>query len=196
MMHEGLWDKLVTLEPDSVARKAKCEYTNEQNSYMVKLLSRDYIVDLDEKKILPADDQQEEVGFTEQLCILAYLINARELPIADKLVTVEKLEGGQFFFRGPHALPTDKLQDAFGKNPALLYEVSAHLNAKQCDFGDGAVEILALQRVPLTFVIWTSDEEFEARASILFDKTASSQLPLDALMATVELTVNEMLKKL
>jgi hypothetical protein len=45
-------------------------------------------------------------------------------------------------------------------------------------------------RVPLTIVIWRRDEEFAARASILFDQTAAAQLPLDALLAAVNLTVD------
>ena len=38
------------------------------------------------------------------------------------------------------------------------------------------------------------DEEFDARASILFDQTAASQLPLDALLADVNLTIGALLK--
>jgi hypothetical protein len=47
--------------------------------------------------------------------------------------------------------------------------------------------------LPITFVIWGSDEEFDARASILFDKTAPSQLPLDALLAAVNLTAKALI---
>jgi len=43
--------------------------------------------------------------------------------------------------------------------------------------------------VPMTIVVWGRDEEFEARASILFDGTAADQLPLDALLAAVNLCV-------
>jgi hypothetical protein len=39
-------------------------------------------------------------------------------------------------------------------------------------------------------VIWQKDEEFDARASILFDQTAASHLPLDALLVAVNLTVD------
>ena len=46
-----------------------------------------------------------------------------------------------------------------------------------------------LPRVPLPIVVWRQCEEFEARASILFDKSTGEQLPLDALLAGVNLTV-------
>jgi len=43
-------------------------------------------------------------------------------------------------------------------------------------------------------VIWRRCEEFDARASILFDQTAGSQLPLDALLAAANLTVEALAK--
>jgi len=161
MMHKGLWDRLAELEPEACKRRAKCKYLCRSNSYVVKLLESDYIVNLDEKKIvaLSAGRQDEEAAFLPQLCILAYLINATGAPLSGKLVAEAKLDGGQFFFRGQHRLPTSKLEQAFGQRPGLLYKASEHLNPKRCDFGDASVEILTLPSVPLTFVIWAGDEE-------------------------------------
>jgi len=198
MMHKGLWDRLAKLEPEACQRRANCEYSCQSNSYVVKLLNSDYTVDLEEKKIFSSSacQEDEEVAFLPQLCILAYLINATGAAISGKLVTAAKLDGGQFFFRGPHTLPTRKLEQAFGQQPELLYKASNHLNPKQCDFGDASVEIFVLPSVPLTFVIWAGEEEFAARAAILFDRTATAYLPLDALLAAVDLTDNSILEKL
>ncbi|MHC4158199.1 MAG: DUF3786 domain-containing protein, partial [Planctomycetota bacterium] len=102
----------------------------------------------------------------------------------------ESLPGGEFFFRGPHVLPTRKLAEIFGAKPELLYEAGKRLGAKKCDFGDGSVELLVLPRIPLTFVVWAGDEEFAARGSILFDQTASEQMPLDGLLAAINLAVD------
>jgi hypothetical protein len=136
----------------------------------------------------------EDAGYTEQLCILAYLIGAKDIPPANKLVQAESLPGGQFFFRGPHLLPTKKLQKAFGQNPEALIRASQQFDAEICDFGDASVKFNALPRVPLTFVVWRGDEEFDARASILFDKTAADHMPLDALWATVNLVAKKLLQ--
>jgi hypothetical protein len=43
-------------------------------------------------------------------------------------------------------------------------------------------------------VIWQGDEEFGSRASILFDETAAAQLPLDALLAAVNLAIKALVK--
>ncbi len=196
MMHEELWRRLIELEPQATAQRAKCKYLGDSGFYKIVLLGGDFSVDLNNKQILrtEATGKSEEAGFMEQLCILAYLISVRELPPAGKLVGPEKLKGGQFFFRGPHALSTNKLEETFGSRPGLLLQAGTLIDAARCDFGDASLRLFILPRIPVTFVIWAGDEEFSARASILFDQTAGEQLPLDALGAAVNLAVNTLVK--
>ena len=129
-------------------------------------------------------------SFLEQLCILTYLLNVLDIPLANELVTAERLDPGGFFFRGSHRLPMQKLEDLLGKEPEQLKKAGKALNARACTFGDASIEILVLPRIPITLIIWAADEEFPARASILFDRSASEQMPLDALYALAKLTIS------
>jgi hypothetical protein len=191
MAHEGLWEQLEKLNGAETGRRAKCQYLTDPERYIVQLLNTQYTVHPSQRTILsgPPDSRQKPAGFLEQLCLLAYLINARDLPLAGKLCKAEMLPGGQFFFRGPHSLPLGKLQTAFGNRCDSLYAASQRFGAERCEFGDASVRLLVLPRLPVTLVIWTRSEEFDARASILFDRTAADQLPLDALWTAVNLTV-------
>ncbi len=197
MAHKGLWEQLDKLDRQKTAKRAKCQYLSKPERYVVTLLNTEYVVNLSDKQIFSVrqDSPPVPAEFLEQLCLLAYLINAQDLPLANKLVRPETLPGGQFFFRGPHMLPTRKLEEAFGAKPDLLYESGTRLNASHRDFGDASVELFVLPRIPLTFVIWRGDEEFPARASLRFDQTAATQLPLDALGAAVNLTVEALVKE-
>lgn len=196
MPHEGLWQQLVELDGQKTARRAKCRYITNPDRYIVTLLQNSYVVNLAGREIFSAEpgSPHTPAGFIQQLCVLAYLINAKDLPVADKLVRAESLPGGQFFFRGPHSLPTDKLEQAFGNQPDRLYEAAECFDAKRCEFGDASVQLYVLPRIPITAVVWRADEEFPARASILFDQTAAAQLPLDALQAAVNLAVEALAK--
>jgi hypothetical protein len=191
MAHEGLWEQLKGLDGAETARRAACQYHDDPRRYVVALLGTEYVINLSDRSIFAvgADSTDQPADFLQQLCLLAYLIGARDLPLAGKLVGENALAGGQFFFRGVHGLPTDKLEEAFGDRPQAMLEASRHLNAERCDFGDASIRLNMLPRVPLTIVVWGRCEEFEARASILFDKTTGEQLPLDALLAAVNLTV-------
>lgn len=196
MAHEGLWEQLDKLDGTKTAQRAKCQYLASPERYIVTLLNAEYVVNLSDRNIFSAQSgsPQEPAEFLEQLCILAYLINAQDLPLADKLVGAETLPGGQFFFRGLHSLPTKKLEQAFGNRPEVLHRISARFDAERCEFGDASIRLYVLPRLPLTIVIWRRCEEFDARASILFDQTAASQLPLDALLAAANLTVEALAK--
>ncbi len=195
-MHEGLWARLDDMQPDAVARRRLCEYDDESGCYCLELLNCQYTVDPGERAVYSINDQGENIpaGFIEQLAILAYLINASEKAVAGKHVSADKLAGGQFFFRGPHGLPTVKLEHAFGSSPDLLVEEGLKLGGKELDFGDGAVEIYILPKIPVCFIVWAGDDEFPAKASILFDATAADQVPLDALGAAVNLAVSTLTK--
>ncbi len=196
MAHEGLWEQLDKLDGTETAQRAKCQFRSNPERYVIALLNAEYTVNLSDRQIsfVQPGSPQRPAEFLEQLCILAYLINAQDLPLADKLVRGQALPGGQFFFRGLHSLPTEKLAEAFGGCPEVLHQISVQFDAKRCEFGDASIELYVLPRVPLTIVIWRRCEEFEARASILFDQTAAAQLPLDALLAAANLTVEALIK--
>lgn len=203
MAHEGLWELLNKFDPTKTAQRAKCQYLSSPERYIVTLLNAEYVVNLSDRNIFSVQSSSpqsagrltvEPAEFLEQLCILAYLINAQDLPLADKLAGAETLPGGQFFFRGLHSLPTEKLKNVFGNCPEVLHRVSAQFDAERCEFGDASIRLYVLPRLPLTIVIWRHCEEFDARASILFDQTAASQLPLDALLAAANLTVEALIK--
>jgi hypothetical protein len=196
MSNEGLWEQLEKLDCAETAQRVKCEYLSDKERYIIQLLNVEYIVDLSCRKIYSCRKESpiKPAAFLEELCLLAYLINAKNIPLANKLVRAEALPGGQFFFRGIHKLPTDKLEKAFGASPQALLEIADQFNAQQCKFGDASISLYILPRLPLNIVIWRGCEEFDARASVLFDQTAASHMPLDALLASANLAVDALVK--
>ena len=193
MANEGLWQQLIELDGRQTAQRANCRYLPSPPRYVIDLLNREYVVNLAEKRVLSAKESSPAT-FLEELCLLAYLINAQDVPVSGKLSPAEALPGGEFFFRGLHKLPAEELERVFGQHPKGLYRVMDEFNAERCEFGDASIRLHVLPRVPLTVVVWRGDEEFAARASILFDQTAAAHLPLDALWTAANLTVKALLK--
>lgn len=191
-MHEQLWEQLEGLDQHDTAARAMCRQVGDPPRYVITMLNADYTVNVQNRTVQKADG--DEASFIEQLCILAYLINAKDLPQAGELAKGESFPGGQFFFRGGHAMPTEKLAQALGSAPEKLIEGSKPLGGREGIFGNASVEIRVLPRIPITFVVWAEDEEFPASASILFDKTACEHFQLDALLAAVNVTLNTILE--
>ena len=194
MAHEGLWKQLDKLDPAATAERADCRCIKERGQYTLTFLNKQYIIDAAKREIFSAESKQEPAGFLEQLCLLAYLINAQDLPVSGKLVSPQALPSGQFFFRGLHEPPTEKLKVAFGRCPEHLYRAAERFNAEQREFGDASIELSILPRIPVTIVVWRQCDEFDARASILFDETAAAHLPLDALLAAANLTTDAVIE--
>ncbi len=191
-VHEQFWERLVGLPREETARRAQCEYRAECDSFVVPLLNTEYAVDPVHRTILTGapSAKQRAAGYLEHLCLLAYLVNAKDLPLAGGLVSVEKLNPGGFFFRGSHRLPLEKLASVFGPSLPLFHKVGQVLNAVPRSFGNASIELCVLPRIPVILVIWAADEEFPARASIFFDQSAAVQLPLDVLFAIGTLTID------
>jgi len=193
MANEGLWQQLVTLDEPETAQRAGCRYVAEPAGYIITLLNTEYEVSLCDKRV-SSRQPSLAAGFIRELCILAYLINARDLPLAGKLVKAQDLPSGQFFFRGLHSMPIDKLEKAFGHHPEILLGIAEQFGAEKCKFGDASIRLNVLPRVPITIIIWRACEQFGARASILFDQTAAAHMPLDALWAAVNFAVEKVIK--
>ena len=196
MLHKGLWKQLIPLDPQQTAKRANCQYLSDPDRYVIAMLNTEYIINLSNREISSAGPGGEPIPseFLEQLCILAYLINVQDLPLNNKLTKFEALPGGQFFFRGVHGLPIDKLEEAFGNHPAAILQVVERFDAKKCEYGDASIELHVLPRIPLTIVIWGGCDEFPARVSLLCDSTAGSHLPLDALLTAVNLAVDAVIE--
>ncbi len=207
-MHEQFWERVAELPREETARRAKCEYRAESDAFVLSLLNTEYLVHPTQRTILAAAPSAPDrvPGYLQQLCLLAYLVNAKDLPPAGRLVGVEKLDPGGFFFRGSHRLPIEKLTAVFGRDLPLFQKVGRTMNAMTRDFGDASLELAVLPRIPLTLVLWTADEEwrpqtrnnafgepFPARVSILYDQNATAQLPLDVLFAVAGLTISGIL---
>ena len=123
-------------------------------------------------------------GFNYWLVSVVYLLSAKALRPKGDWVSATSLPYGEFFFRGPHALPTESVATAFGDRPEA-FERAAWPEAacpKQSRTG-GAFVLPALPRVPMLAQLWERDEEFPARAGFLFDSTAGDHLMVDAILA-------------
>lgn len=202
---------MADVDPQETAQRARCRYVGLESRelpgdskqstagyWVISFMGREYKVDPMRHTINVLDNNTtpRAADFMEQLCILAYLIKAQDMPPTNKLTGVGQLAGGEFFFRGIHEMPTDKIAEAFGKSPQQLCEAGEGLGGRRVQYGDGAIELHLLPRIPVTIIVWAADEEFPARASILFDQTAGDHIALDALQAAVNLVVKALIGKL
>jgi hypothetical protein len=174
-----LWQRLQAESPEAVARRAAVEFEAAGPVYAVPLCGQPV-------RVLPMAKRVEcsggPAGFEPTLVCVQYLLTAQDEPPAGERVGPRSLPSGDFFFRGPHDFPTERLVTAFGDRPEAFCRASEKIGGQPVAAGDAAYEFAALPRVPMTIILWQTDEEFPARVQMLVDRGAHRQLPLDALL--------------
>ena len=126
--------------------------------------------------------------------ILSHFAKAEILPKSGKLIKYSDLPGGHAYERAYLQRAIEPITEAFGDCPPTeLIEAAKLLNGVVLDFGDVAVEIPSLYRIPLLYVLWLK-EEFPASLTVLYDESASRYLPTEDLAVLTELTSSRLIK--
>ena len=185
---ERYWAELRAMDPQEVCRRAQIDHQN--GCYRVRLLNETGIVNPEVEKVFAEGDMDREVDFS--LLALLYLLRARDIPLEGKWISEKGLRGGELFFRGPHALPSEGLADRFGGDALGFLEAAAKIGGRSVNFGDAAAEFTVLPRIPLVCVLWLQDDEFPAQINYLFDASTSDQLPLDVILDMVNKVSNRL----
>ena len=198
MLHDSHWERLASLAPDDVCRRAGVRYDAATGCYLVPLLNRRVRVNPAARSVEWGDgavEGERPPGYNATLASVVYLLEAQEMHPAGEWVTGESLPAGAFFFRGPHAMPTGNLERRFGKDPTAFLATGARLGGKPGDMGDACVELEALPRVAMRVVLWLGDEEFPSRVTMLFDRLVDAHLPLDALWCLAQYVASALVRE-
>jgi hypothetical protein len=195
MISEDLWNTLRGLDVIDVERRSLSEYNPETQSYRLRILNRDYDISMGNRNIQLADSfPKQSPDFYLQLTAVNYLIGAKNLPLIGKWTSETQFPSGPLFFRGPHKMPTNELEKAFGHNKDSFTSLSLSYGGKKVEGGDCAFEFFFFPRLPVRLILWIADEEFPARMIFLFDRSADQHLKLDGIWAVGKALTNQMLK--
>jgi hypothetical protein len=113
------------------------------------------------------------------------MTSAKDIPSTERLIRPLDVKGGQRFFTGTHVLPLDRLEEKYGKDKKGFIVRGVKFGGDIASFGDAAIRLYPLPRVPVTMILWLEDEEFPARASLFFDSTVDYQISLSDIVWSV-----------
>ncbi len=193
---EKAWETIRSLEPREVTKRALVDC--EGGGYVIRSLGMDFGVLPGEKAIEGrspgAETLLKRLSYFLGHSLLWYLVSAKAVEPTGRLVKPLDLRGGEQFFRGTHVLPLEAVAGRYGQDRDGFVRRAGELQGRVlAGLGDAAVELRPLPRVPVTLILWLSDEEFPARADLLLDSTCELHLPLDVIWCAAMLTVISML---
>jgi hypothetical protein len=137
----------------------------------VDFLNARYRVDPEAQSIAELKpDPRRVLTQSFQILLINYLTSAGG-ELTGEEITEKDLPGGVTFFRGPHALPVAPVAGRFGSDPQAFLSRGGKLGAEPVSQGDAAVRFRPFKEIPVTYVLWTADEEFPASVSVIFDRS-------------------------
>jgi hypothetical protein len=187
------WDLLAASDPATVGARAGAIFDPAAGGYRLMAFGHPFSVRASDRQILNLEPAGEaflkRYAYFFRLSALWYLVKAAPVCPTGVLVKPAGLPGGEIFFKGSHVLPLDALAAKYATRPEAFLTAGAALGGTPAAYGDAAVVLPALPKVPTTVILWTEDDEFPARADLLFDATAPQHLPLDILWSVAMMSI-------
>jgi len=120
-----------------------------------------------------------------ELVTVVYLNRVNMLyPVGKELVGVKDLKEAHFF-QGPHVLQVDPLIRRYGRDMAGFKNAAEFLEGRAVELADAAYQLFPFPRIPLYYLFWQGDDEFEPRISVLFDRSIEEVLSADVIWGLV-----------
>ena len=120
-----------------------------------------------------------------ELVTVVYLNNVKMLyPIDKEIVGVKDLKEAHFF-QGPHALEIKPLLKRYGRDIQGFKKAAKYLEGHPVDMADAAYRLLPFPRVPVYYLFWQGDAEFDPRISVLFDRSIEAVFSADAIWGLI-----------
>ncbi len=192
------WDLLARQNPQDVEARSKSLYNGQSSKYELLCLGQDIHISLTDRTINGTSPfgnyMTSNLGDYAQLSILRYLTDSKDVPLTGLLLRPSDLPGGDMFMKGTHVLPLDRIAAVFGKRNESYLDRGLSLGGQRQDYGDISLVLFPFPRIPITLILWSGDDEFPSRCSLLFDSSCLSHLTTDLLWSTAMMTVEMMLR--
>jgi hypothetical protein len=188
------WEDLEKADPVRVCRNAGAR-PHAPRGFLLPFLGEHLVVDPKGRTI----SRQAENGWERiensllELVSLVYLLTAGPQAPTGEMVSVQELRTAHFF-TGPHAIRTRPLIDRFGQDLEGFRSAAERLGGQSIAMADAAYKLMVFPKVPLHYLLWRGDDEFQATISILFDRSVEVHLAADAIWAMTNLVSNILLQ--
>jgi hypothetical protein len=183
------WEALAGMRPQDVRARAIALYDEGSRSYTMRSFGIDFIISPHTRTITSRDPGAglflERYKDFFRLAVLWYLTSAKDIPATGRLIRPLDVKGGQRFFSGTHLLPLDRIEERFGRDKFAFVERGLRFGAEIARYGDAAVRLYPLPRVPVTVILYLHDDEYPSRATLFFDSTVDFQLSLSDIVWSV-----------
>ena len=154
---------------------------------VLRFLGTDYEILSPAGDVRFRDQPGKEPALWEKTHLLHYVNTAGGRFLSHQPLSFKDIPDGRLYLPNFEKRVVSPLLARFGKRPEEVWEPAKTLGGSRAEPGDFSVTIPVFPRIPVTLVFWKEDEEFQARVSVLYDRTATSYLPTEDLVLTAQM---------
>ncbi len=179
-------------DPREMAENSGSKFEEQKNRFILEYCGHPFYVSYPRGEVW-TDSTQKAVG-EERVLFLQYLNWAISIPPRRQWVSFLELPGGELHFAPFQKEAIFPLAEKYGSNLEEFKKITRFF--KETVFtGDASVIIPAFPRLEMAVIIWKQDEEYPARANLLFDITSTYHLPTASLYVLGILVVKRLFLK-
>lgn len=127
------------------------------------------------------------LSFPWRLMTLHYLSEVTDTEPGLEWIGYRELPDGLFYANTVTREVEVPLAGRYGDSPDAFAEAAEGLGGTVVELADTAYAFRPFPRVPVVIALWLEDEEFPAKAKVLYEKTGASNLPLQDLRIVAEI---------
>ncbi|SPD75391.1 conserved hypothetical protein [uncultured Desulfobacterium sp.] len=129
-----------------------------------------------------------------ELITLVYLNRVSSFhPLGKEIVSKNDLKEAHFFV-GLHDLNVEALLERYANDIDGFKKAAEYLGGSPVKMADAAYMLLPFPRVPLYYLFWQGDDEFETRIDVLFDRSIEEYFSASGIWGLVNLVSTALLK--
>lgn len=189
---EKSWDEICELDSADVAVRTCSSFDRAEGAFTIRCFGIPFKVYPCDRNI-SCDDARGALFLGKlkdlfRLSVLWYFASAKDIPLTGRFVKPTDVRGGQRFAVGTHVLPLDAIARRFAKDKEGFFLHAQRYGAEKAEgYGDMAIRLYPLPRVPVTILLWVEDAEFPPRVDLFFDSTCDLQISLSDIVWAVAL---------
>ncbi|WP_066635834.1 DUF3786 domain-containing protein [Desulfolucanica intricata] len=166
--------------PEEITIPSGAQYFEGEEIFTLTYCGNKFQIERKSGKITPLNNSFY-INNNDETLILQYLTQSSGLPPRGNWISFLQLPFGEL-----HHAPFQKdaiypLAQTFGNDEEGFLAAGRRFGGESLKMGDYAFVIPAFPKIPLAVALWLADDEFPAKANILFDETAALHLSTAAL---------------
>ncbi|MEJ8553029.1 DUF3786 domain-containing protein [Tepidibacter sp. Z1-5] len=186
--YEYIRDIFQKTDPKKMARLTGNEYHEDNNTFILKIINKNYKVKYPSGDIYNENDERIN-SYIIKIMILRYLVNGQGISQTGKDITFKDINGGHVYYKNFYSRTILRLANIYGNNLKKFEQDFKNIECEKTNKGDLAYKFEFLKNVFFTFIIWEGDEEFDPSANVLFDSNIEYYFNAEDLAVVVDIAI-------